>query len=151
MTKRLKELRFYLVDRTCWHKVTISRFCQIIISRGATFLDCAGTSSGPTVNGTVALVDLGAWLTRFADWGQTHVTATATGGTNSYGVYNYDGSYPSIRNSSITGTTNSIFNDPLSIAQVADTMLDGPVTAGTNVTCVGVYNAAFVALGIACA
>ena len=74
-----------------------------------------------------------------------NVTATATGGTNSsYGVYNDLVSSPKIRNSSITGTTNSIFNDSSS-AQVADTMLDGPVTAGNGLTCVGVHND-FVAL-----
>jgi hypothetical protein len=36
----------------------------------------------------------------------TNVTATATGGTNNYGVAN-NSSSPTIRNSSITGTTYS--------------------------------------------
>ena len=53
--------------------------------------------------------------------------------------------------SSITGATNSIFNDSSSGAKVADTALVGGSAvkaAGTGVlTCVEVYNAAFVALG----
>jgi hypothetical protein len=34
---------------------------------------------------------------------------------------------------------------------VADTMLDGAVTAGNGLTCTGVYTAAFVALDPVCA
>ena len=78
-----------------------------------------------------------------------NVTATATGGTNNYGVYNLSFSLPSIRNSSITGTTNSIANNSSS-AQVADTMLDGPVDAGAGLACVGAYTTAFVALSPGC-
>jgi hypothetical protein len=80
----------------------------------------------------------------------TNVTATATGGTNSYGVYNNSFSLPSIRNSSITGSPNSIVNSGSSSAQVADTMLDGPVDAGGGLACVGVYTTAFAALGVNC-
>jgi len=62
-------------------------------------------------------------------------------------VSNRSFSSPSIRNSSITGTTNSIENS-LSSAKVADSMLDGFVD-GTSFTCVGVHND-FVALDEDC-
>ena len=77
-----------------------------------------------------------------------NVTATATGGSSqNYGVYN-NSSSPKIRNSSITGTTNSIFNSG-STAQVADTALGGAV-AGSGFTCVGVYDTDFVAANESC-
>ena len=74
-------------------------------------------------------------------------SVTATGGTNSYGVYNYDSS-ASIRNSAITGTTNSIVTDDSS-AKVADTVLGGGVSGG-GFPCVGVCDTAFVALNANC-
>jgi hypothetical protein len=76
-----------------------------------------------------------------------HVTATATGGSFNYGVGNLSSSSPSIRNSSITGTTNSIFNSELSSAKVANTVLSGVVKPGAGLTCVGVYDTDFVAFG----
>jgi hypothetical protein len=75
----------------------------------------------------------------------TDVTATATGGTDNYGVRNLSSSSPSIRNSSITGTTNSIHNDT-STALVANTMLNG-ATTGTGLTCIGTYDELFVVSG----
>ena len=68
---------------------------------------------------------------------------TATGGDSNYGVYN-NSSSPTIRNSSITGTTNSIFNigtDPS--AQVADTALGGSVTRWRVYVCWGVRRNVF--------
>ena len=57
-----------------------------------------------------------------------NVTATATGGTVNYGVRNRGGSILTIRNSSITGTTNSIYNDDeFSRAKIANTTLNGDV------------------------
>jgi hypothetical protein len=80
-----------------------------------------------------------------------NVTATAAGGTYSYGMYLVAYSSPTIRNSAITGTTNSIFNDSFLFPKVADTALGGAV-AGTGVfTCIGVYDTAFVRLGTSCA
>ena len=75
---------------------------------------------------------------------------TATGGDSNYGVYNSSSS-PTIRNSSITGTTNSIFNgtDPSSSAHVADTALGGAV-AGSEFFCVGVYDTDFAAANESC-
>jgi hypothetical protein len=78
----------------------------------------------------------------------TNVTATGTG-TDNVGVYNNSSSSPSVRNSSITGT-KSIWNTGGSSAQVADTMLDGTVAAGSGLACVGVYDEAFVALDASC-
>ncbi len=99
----------------------------------------------------------GAWVRRF--WSgvdvspsMMNVTATATGGNSNFGVYNQSSSpSPSIRNSSITGDDYSILNDVSSSAQVADTMLDGTVTAGDGLTCVGAYDEAFSALNEVCA
>ena len=79
-----------------------------------------------------------------------NVTATATGGTNNRGVYNNSSSSPSVRNSSITGDDYSISNSGTSSAQVADTMLDGTVTAGGGLTCVGAYDETFSALNASC-
>ena len=73
-----------------------------------------------------------------------NVTATATGGNGNYGVINITSSSPTIRNSSITGTTNSIVNNG-STAQVADSMLDGLV-GGDGITCFGVYDESFAQL-----
>ena len=71
----------------------------------------------------------------------TDVTATATGGdVINYGVLN-DSSSSTIRNSSITGTTASIFNagtDPS--ADVAYTMLQGGAVSGGGFTCLGAYD-----------
>ena len=78
-----------------------------------------------------------------------NVTATATGGTDSYGVGNYSSSSPSVRSSSITGDY-SIYNSVTSSAQVADTMLDGTVTAGGGLTCVGAYDETFAAFDSSC-
>ena len=80
-----------------------------------------------------------------------NVTATGTGGTNNRGVYNAFWSSPSIRNSSITGDDYSIHNSGTSSAQVADTMLDGTVSAGGGLACVGAYTEAFVELDSSCA
>jgi hypothetical protein len=104
-----------------------------------------------------------------------NVTATGTGGTYSYGVYNYSSSpsmmnvtatatggvvinvgvyngsmsTPTIRNSSITGTTNSILSE-LSAAFVAYTMLGGGAVVGGDFTCVDVINDSFALLDVLC-
>jgi len=79
-----------------------------------------------------------------------NVTTAATGGTNSYGVYNYLSSSPAVRNSSIAGDDYSFYNSGSSSVQVADTMLDGTVTAGGGLTCVGAYDETFSALDASC-
>jgi hypothetical protein len=110
--------------------------------------------SSPTMNHVTATADDG-----FENFGvyneesspsMNDVTATAIGGVNvtNYGVYNVSSS-PTIRNSKITGTTNSIRNDIDSTAKVADTMLDGFLSGHddccsiSTFKCVGVYNADF--------
>ena len=81
-----------------------------------------------------------------------NVTASATGGTNNYGMMNNSSSSPSIRNSSITGSTNSIINVGANVsALVADTMLDGLVEMGGGLTCVGAYDEQFWELDNSCA
>ena len=88
-----------------------------------------------------------------------NVTATATG-SDSVGVVNKSASasasvsYPSsptIRNSSITGGSNSIFNGAGSVAKVADTALDGSVDNNGTFKCFGVYNATTFDTPSACA
>ena len=85
----------------------------------------------------------------------SNLTATATGTRGEiYGVSNFRGASPTIRNSWVTGTTNSVINivqsgQPASSAKVADTTLNGAV-AGGGFTCVGVHNADFDSLSTAC-
>ena len=79
-----------------------------------------------------------------------YVTATATDGTDNYGVYNGSDGRVSIRNSSIEGDTNSIYNtintDGLGSrdghASIADTELIGDVT-GDHFSCIGTYTPRF--------
>jgi hypothetical protein len=79
-----------------------------------------------------------------------NVTASASGSTyDNFGVHNIELSVPAIRNSSITGSTNSIRNGFDSTAKVANTMLDG-TASGTGFTCIGVYNTSFAALNANC-
>ena len=105
------------------------------------------SSSSPSMNNVTA-TGTGGTNNRgvYNDWSSpsmTDVTATGTGGTNNRGVYNAFWSSPSIRNSSITGDDYSIHNSGTSSAQVADTMLDGTVSAGGGLACVGAYTEAF--------
>jgi len=83
-----------------------------------------------------------------------NVTATATGGTNNYGVTN-DGSLTTIRNSSITGDTNSIRNLTYGSAKIANTTLDGTDNnssgrLGGVFACAAVNDANFDALNEVC-
>jgi hypothetical protein len=77
----------------------------------------------------------------------TNVTATASGGSSNYDVFNGSSSSPTIMHSAFSGTV-SIYNSS-STAKVGATMLGGSVT-GTGFTCVGAYNASFTALGAGC-
>ncbi|MEM7114593.1 MAG: pectinesterase family protein [Chloroflexota bacterium] len=66
--------------------------------------------------------------------------------TGGYGVYNDSSSLPIIRNSALTGGTNSIGNFNSSSAQIANTMLVGsPIGAGTY-TCFNTYDDSFAAV-----
>ena len=112
------------------------------------------SSSSPSMNNVTATGTGGTYSYGVSNTSSSpsmnNVTATATG-TFNRGVYNGNSSSASIRNSSITGGTNSIYNSADSSAQVADTLLDGPVDAGLGLTCTGVYTALFVALDTSCA
>ena len=102
-------------------------------SSSPTMTNVTATATGGTFNRGVSNQSL-------SSPSMNNVTATATGGANNYGVINISSS-PTIRNSSITGTTNSIFNDS-STAQVAVSMLDG-LRDGGGIFCVGVYDESF--------
>ena len=111
------------------------------------------SSSSPTMNNVTATATGGSSSYGVRNFSSSpsmnNVTATATDGVSSYGVYNSASSTAEIRNSSITGTTNSIENSGSS-AQVADTALGGGNVAGGGFTCVGAYTTAFVALSGDC-
>jgi hypothetical protein len=79
----------------------------------------------------------------------TNVTATGSGaGTYNYGVYNIGSGTVKIDHSVISGSTNTIDNlgGP---TYVGDTQINGGPVNGT-LTCVGVYNGSYVALGANC-
>ena len=78
----------------------------------------------------------------------TNVTAAGKGGNAGYGVYN-SGSSATIKTSSISGETYSIYNFAASASWVGTTMLDGSVL-GSGFICVGVYDDYFAALGTGC-
>jgi len=113
------------------------------IGSSQTMTNLAATVSGGFVNYGVYNVDSSPTL--------TNVTVTASGGTASNnGVRNYGGTVK-INHSVIKGTTYSIFNNSGVAAFVGNTQLDGGATSnGGTLTCVGAYNAAFVALNGSC-
>jgi hypothetical protein len=73
----------------------------------------------------------------------TDVTATASGGSSAnYGVWDQTGSSPTIKQSKLSGTTNSLFHDPAfggGTAKVALSQLVGPV-GGSSFQCFNNYN-----------
>ena len=103
------------------------------------------TNVTATVSGVAA--NLGVYNTSSSPT-MTNVTATASGGISNYGVYNSSSS-PRIKNSSLSGTTSSIYNFGTNTVMVGVTMLEGSVV-GTGFTCVGAYREGFVALGSSC-
>lgn len=68
----------------------------------------------------------------------------ANDGVNNYGIYNLagDGSYTvTVNNSQVTGSTNTIYNDPHFITQIGASLLaGGPVENIDTLTCAGVYD-----------
>ena len=124
---------------------------------GVTSYGVYNESSSPsmmnvTATGTGGTNNYGVYNRSSSSSSMNNVTATGTGGTgDNYGVYNSGSSSPSVRNSSITGDDDSIYNSVTSSAQVADTMLDGTVTAGDGLTCVGAYDETFAAFDSSCA
>ena len=122
---------------------------------GSSYYGVYNESSSPSMDNVTATATGGTYNYGVYNYSSSsptmnNVTATASGGTSNRGVYNGSSSLPSIRNSSITGSPNSIVNSGSSSAQVADTMLDGPVDAGGGLACVGAYDTAFVALNGGC-
>lgn len=75
-----------------------------------------------------------------------NVTASGIGGTSSYGVYSDNSSSPVIRNSALTGVTNSIINVSSSSTQLANTLLEGPLSGTSTFTCFNNYDTSFAAV-----
>ncbi len=72
----------------------------------------------------------------------THITATGTGGTYNYGLYNYATcAYTTkIDRSTFSGSTNSIYNDSeITLRIGASNLSGGTVNATATYNCVGVY------------
>lgn len=67
----------------------------------------------------------------------TNVTATASGASYSYGVYN-DSSSPVIKHSKMSGATNSVTQDGTWTVKLAYTEVSGPLSPG--IQCLGNYN-----------
>jgi hypothetical protein len=78
-----------------------------------------------------------------------NVTATASGGTTNYGVYNDNSGTVKINHSVINGTTNTVYNGSGVTTYVGNTQLDGGAVSGT-LTCIGAYDANYVALNTSC-
>jgi hypothetical protein len=88
------------------------------VNSSPTMTDVTATASGGTFN-------YGVFNTTSSPT-MTDVTATASGGNFNYGVYN-DGSSPTIRQSKLSGSTNSLYQLD-GTAKVALTQLEGPVS-----------------------
>jgi hypothetical protein len=78
-----------------------------------------------------------------------NVIATGSGGTSAIGLYVND-TKVSVRNSVLTGATNSIVEFGTSDVSVAHAQLDGGTVSGGNFTCFGAYDEAFAALDASC-
>ena len=74
------------------------------------------------------------------------MTVAGSGGLVNYGVYNESSSSVVIRDSALTGATDSIQNIGSSSVQVANTMLDGTLTGVGTFTCFNNYDASLVAV-----
>jgi len=79
---------------------------------------------------------------------------SASGGTYNIGLHNSSDSYTytvTVRNSQVTGSTNTIFNDSEYTTLVAATLLDGGAVSNTGtLTCAGVYDEAYVIYASTC-
>jgi len=80
---------------------------------------------------------------------------SASGGTDNYGIYNYapSGAYTVlVNNSQISGSTNTIYNDPNFTTRVGASQLDGGAVfvGGGTFTCIGAYDENYVALDATC-
>jgi len=79
---------------------------------------------------------------------------SASGGTYNSGLHNSadGGIYAvTVRNSQVTGSTNTIFNDSEYTTLVAATLLDGGAVSNLGtLTCAGVYDEAYVFYASTC-
>jgi hypothetical protein len=130
------------------------------VTATATSADATGStygvynnSSSPTMNnvtatGTGAATNYGVVNESSSSATMNNVTATGTGGTTNYGMLS-DSSSATIRNSSITGSSYSIFNwsgSVSSTATVSSSTLQGGAVFGTGFTCHFNINASGAAL-----
>ena len=136
------EIRHLTINNTGGDSVSFGVWTEDVVDGSVSMSDVTATGTGGTYTYGVS--------NESSSPSMMNVTATATGGTNSRGVYNVSSSSPSVRNSSFTGDDDSIYNSGSSSAQVADTMLDGTVTAGGGLTCVGAYDETFSVLNASC-
>jgi hypothetical protein len=126
-----------------------------VSNQGVTNLSSSSTTTMTNVTATasggaqsVAVQNSSSWTT------MTNVTATATGASDTnYGVTN-GGAPTRIRNSAITGDTNSIFGNGTTNIYVGNTMLNGPVDTYVGSTadfnCFGVHTFYFQPLNSIC-
>ena len=162
------EIRHLTINNTGGDSVSIGVGTEDVVDGSVSMLHVTATGTGGTNNnygvrnessspsmtdvtatGTGGTISYGVYNYSSSP-SMTNVTATATGGTNNRGVANNSSSSPSVRSSSIAGDDYSIYNSVTSSAQVADTMLDGTVTAGGGLTCVGAYDETFAAFDSSC-
>lgn len=84
-----------------------------------------------------------------------NVTATASGGTNNYGAYIFDEGWgPAIvklDNSSVTGSTNALYNGLGMTTYVGNSRLEGGSVANYgSIACIGAYDATYKGLTSKC-
>ncbi len=82
----------------------------------------------------------------------TNVTVSTSGGITNGGVYSYSaGTVIKNNHSVISGTTNTLYDGSGVATRVGNTQLDGGAVDNVGtLTCVGVYNGNYVALGTNC-
>jgi hypothetical protein len=105
------------------------------------------SNSNPTITDVTATASGGTFSYGVFNSGSsptiTDVTATASGGSSAnYGVWDQTGSSPTIKQSKLSGTTNSLFHNPAfggGTAKVALSQLVGPV-GGSSFQCFNNYN-----------
>jgi hypothetical protein len=160
------ELRFLTVENTGVGLVTVallnSSASPSIVhvtanaSRGTNSYGVFNTYSSPVMTNVTAsasgeTVNYGVYNTLSSSPVMTNVTASGSGGTIGWGVASSGSGTVKINHSVINGTTNTIWNGSGVTTLVANTQLDGGVVFNNGtLTCVGVYDENFVALGTDC-
>jgi hypothetical protein len=109
----------------------------------------ANSSSSPTMTNVTASASGGPHYNNGVDnWASSptinNSVISASGGTENYGIYNdaASGTYTvRVNNSTISGVTNTIYNDTEFTVRVGASQLSGgAISSGGTVTCAGVYD-----------